>query len=270
MADLEDRALEDLIEYPDLADRIFHYFARRNRSRPLIDLFVNYRARGEDLYEATDADFFAAALLLVPDGHELQELRTLAVAFANKAAGRSKPLAGASAILLLYWMGSSGQSLEDLYTREQAAALPKEVARAWLACTVARSPESLARLQGQLLGHPSDDVARLARFLTDLIDGALTSMPRLGGRKPRWPQSGWYYDAHQWLLLELTASSPSKAVRVRVADVLPAFAATAGLAAEKRVFERIKELMSRPPAAGPVKYRPAAGSAKTARSHAKD
>jgi hypothetical protein len=252
MPDLESQALGHLVEYPELADRVFSYFARRNRSKALIELFKTYRTSGEDLYEATDAEFFAATLRLVPTGREIQQLRSLALSFARRK-GRTRPLARAGAVFLLYWMGGSGEVLESLYTREDAAGLPKEVARAWLACTVARSPDSLNRLQALLLGHPSDDVARLARFLTDLTDGALSSPPRLGGSKPRWPQPGRYYDAHQWLMLELAANSPSKAMRAQVARVLPAYEATATLGPEKRVLRRIRVLLARPVAAAPIR-----------------
>jgi hypothetical protein len=246
--DLEDRAFSDLVEYPELADRIFQYFAARNRSRALIDLFKTYRVSGEDLYEATDADYFTSTLRLVPTGKEAQELRSIALSFARRK-GRARPLAQAGAVFLLYWMGATGDILETLYSREEAAGLPKEVARAWLACTVARSPGALIRLQALLLGHPSDDVARLARFLNDMTDGAMTTAPRLGGSRPRWPQPGKYFDARQWLMLELIANSPNAAMRRRVAQVLPTYEATALLGPEKRVLKRIKVLLSQPGAA---------------------
>lgn len=246
--DLEPRALDDLIESPDLDERIFNYFSRRNRPRALLDLFKAYRDAGENLFEATDAIFFDAALRAVPTGREAKELRALALSYARRR-GRSRPLVRASAIVLLYWMGVPAEILEGLYTRDEAPALPKEVARAWMACAAARDPSSLTRIQALLLGHPSDDVARLARFLTDLFDGALTGALPLSGSKPRWPQPGRYYDARAWIMLELAAHSPDRVIRAQVKGTIARHAATVQILPERRVLDRIQAAISKPPTA---------------------
>jgi hypothetical protein len=240
--DLEDRALADLIEYPDLDERIFHYFARRNRPRALLELFKAYTGAKENLFEATDAAFFDAALRMVPTGKDASSLKALAYAYARRS-GRERPLARSAAIVLLYWMGATASQLANLYSREEAPALPKEVARAWLACAAARDPDSLLRIQGYLLGHPGDDVARFARFLTDLFDGALAVPFVPTGARPRWPQRGYYFDTRAWLMLELAARSPNTAVSGQARKLLPRFAATVQILPERRVLQRVRALL---------------------------
>jgi hypothetical protein len=236
--DLESRALSDLVEYPGLDERVFSYFAKRNRARGLIELFKTYVRSGESLFEATESAFFDLALRLAPTGREARDLKALAKRFA-RGSRRRRTLARASAVVLYYWLGAKPEELRELYAPDEAPRLPKEVARAWLASATSREPTSLAYIQSCLLGHPSDDVARLARFLADLQGGQLAVLPKFGAPKSRWPQSGYYFDARSWLLLEAASHSPNPKVRRIVSRELPRFAATITMYPEKRVHQRI-------------------------------
>ena len=178
----------------------------------------------------------------MPRGREARTLKTLALSYA-RSAKRRRPLARSSAVVQLYWLGARPKVLEGLYGPDTAPGLPKEVARAWIACSAARDPRSLQRIQALLLGHPADDVARLARFLGDLFEWTLEGPAKLSGRKSRWPQPGFQYDARAWLMLELAAHSPNPSTRHQVKAVLPAFEATASMLPERRVLRRIQRLI---------------------------
>ena len=99
---LEQRALEDLIDFPWLTQRIFTYFARRNQAELLFDLFQSYYEGGHNLFESTEACFFEAALLLEPSEDEVARYQRLAIAVAQgEFQGQStRPLGRATATLL--------------------------------------------------------------------------------------------------------------------------------------------------------------------------
>ncbi len=215
---LEGRAPEDLIHNPDLDERIFAYFAKRNRFSQLFTLFSSYGEASESLFEATEVAFFESSLLLDPDVHHARLYRENALRFAEDVVkSRSKrPLSIASAILSVYWFDGSIDSLADLYPKKAAHRLPKEVARTWMACVAALCPDQLGEVQSALFGHPSDDVARLGRFLTELLAGRVDHLGNYKSQKRRWPLPGDYYDARSWLILDIASSSPSKRLRAQI------------------------------------------------------
>jgi hypothetical protein len=174
---LEARALHDLIQYPELDERIFAYFAKRNRAEELLGLFESYCLQGENLFEATEAAFFEAALLLDPTPPILQKFKETARRYASGVgSGQSgRTLGPASAIIMLYWFGEPGAVLKALYAKDRARELPKEVVRAWMTCVAALRPQALREVQAALLGNGADDVARLSRFLTELLAGTVES-----------------------------------------------------------------------------------------------
>jgi hypothetical protein len=196
---LEPRALDDLIAYPDLDERIFRYFAIRNRGAELLTLFRQYLDDGESLFEATEAACFDALLTLDPDSWVEIEVRGLARAFIRDelTLGSGRPLSRAAAMVVLYWFDE--EDLPHMFTDRYARALPKEVARAWMACATAQAPEELDSVRAALFGHPSDDLARLSQFLDDLHEGRLPSLGNYKKQKSRWPAKGFYYDARSWL-----------------------------------------------------------------------
>jgi hypothetical protein len=238
--DLEDRALEDLIAYPDLDERIFGYFARRSRPRPLIDLFRRYRQSGENLFESTENAFFEAALLLRPVAADARDLRKLAHEHVGRIfKRRRRSLPRSTALLLLYWLGVSPATLQGLYSSAVAPSLPKEVARAWMAAVFAADPGGILPVQAALLGHPSDDVARLARFLNDLAAGSLTDVGPLPSIRARWPAPGMQFDARAWLTLEILSHSPNATLQTRIRSALPKWSKTITGSPERRIAARI-------------------------------
>jgi hypothetical protein len=233
----ESRSLDDLIKYPELSSRIFRYFAQRNRGEALIDLFAAYCDGGENLFESVESAFFEAALLLDPDAVTTLRLRRVATAFARgKAEGQAdRPLGRASAILLLYWCGEEYGTFASLYNSAEGPWLPKEVARAWMACAAALEPSILGEVRGALLGHPADDVARLSRFLADLLEGRVETVGSFKSQKPRWPLPGKYYDTRSWLALDLSSRGTNPLLRDQLRAALPAFSKLVRSAPEKRI-----------------------------------
>lgn len=243
---LDERMYDDLIRYPHLDERIFLSLARRNKSVTLIDLFTCYCRNGESLYESTEAVFFDACLLLNATSSDEFKIRKLAYRFCEgRAKGQSqKPFGKSSALLCLYWFNYPSRQLQDLFTADQAPGLSSVLARTWLAVVAARTPGKLSVVQTKLVGHPADDVARLSRFLNDLLSGKIKSVGNYKRQKPRWPVPGKFYDARAWLQLELLSNTQSaKLRRVAKADI-QAFEKLARTRQEKRVIKRIKQRLA--------------------------
>lgn len=216
---LESRALRDLIHFPELDERIFSYFSRRNRGSQLLDLFKSYCDSGENLYESTEATFFESLLWLDPSDKEGSEVLGFSERFTHgRIQGQTaKPMGLASAILVIYWLSIKNPHLDDLYSSHELRGLPKEVARAWLACSAAWNPANLTSLKGKLLGHPSDDVVRLANFLESLLHGAVHSLGNYKKQRHRWPLPGKYYDPRSWLVLDLASQGDNQQLHQTIA-----------------------------------------------------
>ena len=237
----EARALQDLIDNPELDERIFSYYAKRNRGAQLLELFRTYSATGENLFEATEASFFESLLLLDPEPVLALSIRRLASEF---AAGRhptqsGRPLGRASAILCMYWFGEPAPSLRSLFDPDAARALPKEVARAWIATIAALRCRMMRSVQSTLVGHPSDDVARLSAFLTGLLAGTVNRLGNYKSQKARWPLQGKYYDARSWLALDIASCTADDRLKAQLRVDFQRFKRFARTNPEKRVAARI-------------------------------
>jgi len=239
---MESRALEDLISWPAMGNRIFRYFALRDRTDQLLALFIDYCAASANLYEASEAQFFEALLLTNATRSARRACEALARDFArgHYPGQTGRPLARGGAILCLYWHGSPTPSLPSLYSPQEARDLPKEVARAWMVCTAALNPRRLPEVQARLVGHQSDDVARLSHFLTELLVGNTSSLGEYKSLKPRWPLSGEYYDARSWLAFELASRSPNPDLRAKTRSQYGAVASYARSPQERRVAQRVR------------------------------
>jgi len=246
---LEPHAMQHLIDNPEIDERIFQYYAKRNRGEELLRLFSDYATAGENLFEATETAFFESLLLLNPTVALATRIRDLASDFAT---GRSplqtgKPLSRASAILVMYWFGEPAWKLYGLFNADSARRLPKEVARAWLASLSALRPRLVREAQSMLVGHPSDDVARLSSFLTGLTNGTVSKIGNYKTQKSRWPLPGKYYDVRSWLALDIICSTAESALRAQLRRDFKSFRTLARTAAERRVATRIQRRLSRRP-----------------------
>lgn len=244
---LDECMYDDLIAHPHLDERIFQCLAKRNQADRLLALFERYCGEGESLYEATEASFFEACLLL--NATPVVEKRIIETArsfLEGTLAGQSGGGFGkASALLCLYWFGLGGPELVDLYTAVEAFLLPPPLARCWLATVAARTEKLLQRVQAKLVGHPSDDVARLSRFLTETITGSVDRVGNYKHQKSRWPLTGNYYDVRAWLQLEILSRGRSRQLQMTLRNDLKHFSRLARTRQEKRVLARIERRLQR-------------------------
>jgi hypothetical protein len=240
---LEALTLDHLIAYPDLAERIFHYYAKRNRGLTLFNFFEQYRGIGENLFEATEVQFFEAALLL-PDLESATRdayLRLAREMALREAAGQTgRPLGMAAALIALYWFGEQADTIAGLYSDGSGRRLPKEVARAWLAVLTALDATGTGDALGSLVGHPADDVARLATFLNELLRGRIDTLGSYKHLKPRWPLPGKYYDARAWLVYEIGSQGNNPKLLQSLRKDVPAFRKVARTASEKRILSGVE------------------------------
>ena len=238
---LDNRMYSDLVEYPHLDERIFLSLARRNKGEELFDLFSKYCEAGESLFEATEAAFFEACLLLDANSGMEERLRNFATDFVNgEVHGQSGGAFGkGSALLCLYWYDAPGDMLKGIFDSEKAVNLPAVIARAWLAVMAARDPATLPKIQAKLVGHPSDDVARLSRFLTQALTGGVDRVGNYKHQKSRWPSFGKYYDARAWLQLEILSQAKSGKLMETAKSDLKSFSRLARSHQEKRILSRI-------------------------------
>ena len=239
---LDYRMYDDLVDYPHLADRIFLTLAARNEAEKLISLFDRYVCSGESLFEDSEAAFFESSLRLSPAIEMEEVLRKLAHAFVlGQRPYRLQSAYGkASAVLCLYWFDTSPEELLSLFEPDRARSLPAVVARAWAATVSGRRRPLLAEVQGKLVGHPSDDVAKLLRFLADLFSGRVADVGAYASQKPKWPASGEFFDTRAWLQLELISKAGSDELRKRAKNDLCRFRELAESIPEKRTLARIE------------------------------
>lgn len=242
---LERNSLDNLINYPDLSERIFMYFGKRNRGPQLIELFEKYCNSGENLFELTEAQFFESLLYLNQNDPLVPKLIDIALNFAQgKYDGQTnKPLGRAAAILNLYWFEGSVEKLLNLFDNEAARKLPKEVARAWMVCVLALNSQKFKDVTKILFGHPSDDVARLSRFIWDLHTGSIDidSLGNFKGTRQRWPLPGYFYDARAWLILELASHCKNKELRNALKILLKTYKKYIYSKYEQNIFNRIEK-----------------------------
>ena len=244
---LNDRMPSDLVEFPELDERIFLALARMNHPRQLLKIFKAHCKEWGSLFEATEATLFDTALLADMPSSTEELWREFALDFScAKVEGASGGAYGqAAAMLALYWFGADGQHIADVFLNKNPHRLPAPVARAWLTTTVVLDRETLPQIQAALVGHPSDDVARLSQFLGALLRGDVAGVGDEGwGARPRWPASGKYYDARTWLQLDLLATGSSSKLKAAVAKKVKSFANLATTRQEKRVLARIRDKLS--------------------------
>lgn len=238
---LDDQMYDDLIEHPYLDERIFLCLARRNKGEELLALFKRYCKDGESLFEATEAAFFEACLLLDATPKTEAAIRDFANGFARGAVwGQSGGTFGkASALLCLYWFNVSGSDLAELFPAAQTPLLPAVLARVWLATVTARDSRLLHESQAKLVGHPSDDVARLSRFLTGVLSGTIDQVGNYKQQRSRWPATGKFYDSRAWLQFEILSRASSPKLKATARADLAHFVKLTRTRQEKRILSRI-------------------------------
>lgn len=243
---LEGRALTDIVRFPDLAERIFEYFARRNSAEKLIQTFTDYMDQGENLFEGIETIFFEKLLFTNPGTETITAIRQFAETFVlgkhrSQTAGS---LGRSSALLALYWFGYDSAQLAELFTADTAKRAPKEVARAWLACVAARNLQLSDHVQRLLFGHHSDDVQRLAQFIFEVREGRMITPSLKNYQKKAWPFRQIYYDPRAWLLLDLFSQSPGDKQLHNVKRDYEYFVPTAHSESETSIAERVIKRIS--------------------------
>ena len=242
---LEDRALQDLVEYPEIDERIFRYYSVRGRARSLVRLFREYVERRECLYEATEAAFFDACTACrgVVKEDEL-EFRAIARDYLE---GKLRPTSGrpagkVGALLLLYWVDAIGNVVK--WNAEILRGLPAEVVRAWLAVMAATQDDSTAHLIARAAAHGGSQVARLGVFLNGLENGEMEIKYPFVYPKTHYPwRDVKYYDVRAWLSLELLARFPAEPARV-AARALVQFEKLASGRGEARIVARVRRTLA--------------------------
>jgi hypothetical protein len=243
---LEQHALEHLIQFPYLSERIFNYFGKRNRGALLLDLFVNYVNENENLFETVEHQFFEALLLLDSSPELASRCLEISKEFAlgNIQGQTGQSLGQSAAIICLYWFGESFDIIQNLYSEEVAISLPKEVARSWLVCVTAMDPSRYEVPMNALFGHTSDDVLRLLRFIQALISGRIASLGNYKNLKNRWPLPGKYYDAHTWLIYELASHGTNPILKNAIQNHFQSFRRVIHTNLERSIAARIAERLN--------------------------
>jgi hypothetical protein len=258
---MKQRAFDDLVEYPELADRIVNYFARQNCGDELLALFRKYMNSGENLFEAVEFSFLQGLMDIDPTGTLAGKLTKVVESFAKcQLKGQTgRPLGRAAAVLLLYWLGYPAAHFAKLFTRAEARALPKEVARAWLACGFAL--EADAPIRAALMAHSAEDVGRLGYFLDDVVNARVASFGPYRKLRSRWPLHGEYYDARTWLQFDLSSRAPSTStLGKRAKTEIEQFAKYATSRAQMRVLQRVRHRIGAPPPSAKPSKKPSVGS----------
>ncbi len=214
------RSSNDLIEYPDLAERIFIYLSMLGRGKKLVNLFRGYLNNGESLYESTEYEFFESILLLSPDFSIENQVRDLAGAFARGIlkGQTGRPMGRASAILSLYWFGESANTILSLFPSEDLKSMPKEVVRNWLAVLAALDPLEYQKALPYTFGHSADDVARLIRFINDVQNGQIEKIGEYRNLKYRGLLTERYLEPRAWLVLHLASRTSNTILKKRLKD----------------------------------------------------
>lgn len=242
---LDENSLEHLITYPDLNDRIFESFAKRDQVKALLNLFKDYVNEGECLFEATEAAFFNALLLTNASPKKEKLCLKLTSDFIGRRMGRTsnRPLGIASAILCYYWFGGEITKLPSLIKISRWAAVPEAVVRSILSVSAARRPKSFTTLLPNFVGYPGDDVGRLVQFINGIHTDRISDLVKFAHPKERWPLSGKHYDARAWLCFEILAHSPNLKIRRWLQNELKSFAKLVVTRQEQRVARRIGKLL---------------------------
>ena len=233
-----------IVEYPTIAPRIFSTLAKRGKINGLLHIFEEYVQQGESLFEATEAHFFDALLLAnIGPSNERTALDLVRRYLSGKMGTDSRgELGKAASILAYYWFGGDPKDLEPILGRSGWTDVSPQVARSLLSTTVAMNPSSFPALAIKFVGHPSNDVARIAEFLAAVLVGEIGKLSfSFAHLKPRWPRPGKHYDARAWLQLEIISHTGDKTARPWLKNEVRRFSKYVTSRQEKRVLRRIQQ-----------------------------
>jgi hypothetical protein len=239
---LDQYAYDHIVEYPAIASRVFSSLAKRGRIETLLNIFERYVEQGESLFEATEAQFFDALLLADICHTDERAVLDLVLRYLNGSIGTGSlgELGGAVATLAYYWFGGEPKDLEPILGKSGWSAVSPQVARSLLSTTVAKNPTTFSALAIKFVGHPSDDVAKIAEFLNAVLVGEIGKLSfSFAHLKPRWPRPGKHYDARAWLQLEIISQTGDKTARPWLKSEVNRFKKYAMSRQEKRVLNRI-------------------------------
>lgn len=238
---LEKRVYNDLINLPFLDERLFLYLARRNKGKLLLENFIAFCENNESLYESTEGIFFDSCLLLNASSSLEKSIKKFASDFStNKIKNQTgKPFGKSSALLCLYWFGMSGKAIYEIFKDIETQYLPISVVRTLLTIIAVRNPRYLNNIRAKLIGHSSEELARLSKFIDDLLCGNLKTIGNYRNQRSRWPLPGKYYDARTWLKFELISRGKNPDIKKIVKNDFKYFEKLAFTKQEKRILKRI-------------------------------
>lgn len=208
---LKERAYDDLVHYPLLADRIFEYYVALGEFQDLLKLFRTFVANGESLYESVEISFFETLLIANIDRQSAKLIRSFVREWVlGRTQGSGKPQSRGVAALVLYWLGD-GRSVPTILAvlRKHGPVLPPPVTRALIASFVAFAPSRVSEALEFCAQFGGADVTSLGTLLQRLrTDSEVKlTLPDVAFRRP-WAVGDKVYEARTWLRLEvLTVSS---------------------------------------------------------------
>ena len=211
---------------------------------PRTNCSINWQSfHNESLYESTEGIFFDSCLLLDASSSLEKSIKNFASYFStNKIKNQTgKPFGKSSALLCLYWFGMSGKAIYEIFKDIELQYLPISVARTLLTIIAVRNPRYLNNIRAKLIGHSSDDLARLSKFIDDLLCGNLKTIGNYRNQRSRWPLPGKYYDARAWLTFELISRGKHPDIKNIVKNDFKYFEKLAFTKQEKRILRRISK-----------------------------
>lgn len=238
---LDSRAVQDIIDSPDIAARVWESFALRNRADLLIRTFESYCLAGENLFETIEASFWEACLLLNPTRDEEEALRKMARAFVEGTLSGQTGTPGSRsvALLALYWFGATAEQIGRIAIAQDLSHVPACLGRAWLATMFALDARRVAAIQRQLIGRVGTDVSRLVGFLEGVKQGDVDAIGKfVWGKKTYWKRPT-RIDPRSWLQLEIVSRSTNGTLRREVYKRLGLFKSKAETLQEKRILLRV-------------------------------
>jgi hypothetical protein len=237
---LLDSASENLVGHPDLAERIFSYVGSFEEGQRLIPFFKSYVDAGESMHESVEMQFFDALMGTLPSATTVGVARAFCRSYLERAVPETvaKDPACSSAVLAMYWFGSSAESIGGLVQRGEGPSHPPGFARAWLSIMTALEPENTAHHQRKMLGNPHTDVLHLADFISDLR--VLNQIPAFIQQRWNPIRGNTWFEPRTWLQADLCSTADSGPVKNYIRNNHWKMDRTASTMMDRPIADRIR------------------------------